>query len=195
MEEGHPMNLEDRRRLDAIQQGKRVSAQQDRSALLTGILLGIGIVGFIDETVFHQLLQWHNFYWNTDQFGRILSDGLFHIFSTLLLLWGTIRLWRSSLSWTAFNRKIIVAGILMGAGGFNFYDGIVQHAILHLHLVNEHVCVTPLSRSDTILGICRNDIPYEIVWDLVGLIVLSLGWFLWRRWSNSSLSRRPTSTL
>ncbi|MFL5628304.1 MAG: DUF2243 domain-containing protein [Ktedonobacteraceae bacterium] len=189
------MNLEDRRRLDAIQQGKRVSAQQDRSALLTGILLGIGIVGFIDETVFHQLLQWHNFYWNTDQFGRILSDGLFHIFSTLLLLWGTIRLWRSSLSWTAFNRKIIVAGILMGAGGFNFYDGIVQHAILHLHLVNEHVCVTPLSRSDTILGICRNDIPYEIVWDLVGLIVLSLGWFLWRRWSNSSLSRRPTSTL
>jgi hypothetical protein len=32
------------------------------------------------------------------------------------------------------------AGILMGAGGFNFYDGVIQHAILHFHLVNEHVC-------------------------------------------------------
>src|SRR4051794_15768185 len=42
------------------------------SPLLTGILLGIGIIGFLDEAVFHQLLQWHTFYWDTDQHGRIL---------------------------------------------------------------------------------------------------------------------------
>ena len=32
------------------------------SPVFTGILLGIGIAGFIDESVFHQLLQWHTFY-------------------------------------------------------------------------------------------------------------------------------------
>lgn len=63
------------------------------SPIFTGILLGIGIAGFIDESVFHQLLQWHAFYWATDQHGRILSDGLFHVLSTLVLLWGTLRLW------------------------------------------------------------------------------------------------------
>jgi len=63
------------------------------SPLLTGVLLGIGIIGFLDEAVFHQLLQWHAFYWATDSHGRILSDGLFHVFSTLVLLGGTFRLW------------------------------------------------------------------------------------------------------
>jgi len=45
-------------------------------------LVGIGVVGFIDETVFHQLLQWDAFYWGTSQHGRVLSDGLVHAFST-----------------------------------------------------------------------------------------------------------------
>ncbi|HMA91015.1 MAG TPA: DUF2243 domain-containing protein, partial [Burkholderiales bacterium] len=99
-----------------------------------------GIAGFLDETIFHQLLQWHAFYWATDERGRILSDGLFHLFSTLLLLLGLFYVWRGRARWIATSGSIMIAGILMGAGGFNFYDGIIQHAILHLHLVNEHVC-------------------------------------------------------
>jgi hypothetical protein len=57
---------------------------------------------------------------------------------------------------------------------------IIQHAILHLHQVNELVCLTPGSRSDTILGFCRNDIPYEIEDDLIALVVLSIGLLYWR---------------
>jgi uncharacterized membrane protein len=152
-----------------------------RSALWTGILLGIGIMGFLDETLLHQLLQWHTFYWNTDQHGRILSDGLFHAFSTLLLLWGALRLWRGHDTWASPYRYAIVAAILIGAGGFNLYDGLVQHAILHFHLVNELVCSSPASSKDTILGICRNDIPYEVVFDLIALIVLSVGIIWWQR--------------
>jgi len=72
----------------------QINRKQARSVLFTGILIGIGIAGFLDETIFHQLLQWHAFYWATDQHGRILSDGLFHLFSTLLLLWGLLRVWR-----------------------------------------------------------------------------------------------------
>ncbi|MEH7743475.1 DUF2243 domain-containing protein, partial [Neobacillus drentensis] len=30
--------------------------------LWSGFLFGIGLVAFIDEAVFHQLLHWHHFY-------------------------------------------------------------------------------------------------------------------------------------
>ncbi len=152
-----------------------------RFVFVTGIVLGIGIMAFLDETLLHQLLQWHTFYWNTDQHGRILSDGLFHAFSTLLLLWGAFRLWRGRAPWNSPSRNALVAAILIGAGSFNLYDGIVQHAIFHFHLVNELVCSSPASRRDTVLGICRNDVPYEVVFDMIALVVLSTGIVWWRR--------------
>jgi uncharacterized membrane protein len=145
------------------------------SPLVTGILLGIGIIGFLDEAIFHQILQWHTFYWDTDQHGRILSDGLFHVFSTLMLIAGTLRLWFGTLP----NGRVLLAGILIGAGGFNAYDGIVQHAFLHLHLVNEHVC--PMPQRGNSLATCHADIPFEIVWIGVGLLILVSGVVLWRR--------------
>jgi len=152
-----------------------------RSLLFTGIVLGIGIAAFLDETLLHQLLQWHAFYWYTDQHGRLLSDGLFHAFSTLLLLWGAFRLWQDRDAWDLSQRNPIFAAVLMGIGGFNLYDGIVQHLILRLHLVNELVCRSPMSQQHTFLGICMNDIPYEIVFDLIALVILSVGVFWWRR--------------
>ncbi len=162
-------------------QEPQINRRQARSVLFTGVLIGIGIVGFLDETIFHQLLQWHAFYWATDQHGRILSDGLFHLFSTLLLLWGLFRVWRGRAHWRDASGPIIIAGILMGAGGFNFYDGIIQHAILHLHLVNEHVCNLGITHGDNTLANCPQDIPYEVVWDIVGFAILALGFFFWRQ--------------
>ncbi len=78
----------------------------------------------------------------------------------------------------------------MGAGGFNFYDGIIQHAILHLHLVNEHVCTVVVPYGNNSLATCPQDTPYEIVWDIVGFLLLAIGFLLWRRsrraWQNTS---------
>jgi uncharacterized membrane protein len=147
--------------------------------IFTGGLLGIGIAGFVDESIFHQLLQWHNFYWATDERGRILSDGLFHVGSTLVLLWGALRLWFDRGSWTQIHSRAILAGILLGAGGFNTYDGVVQHVIFHLHLVNERVCRLPMA-NNSIMS-CRADIPYEVVWILIGALVLGAGVALVRR--------------
>jgi uncharacterized membrane protein len=154
---------------------------QALSILFTGILIGIGIAGFVDETLFHQLLQWHTFYWATDEHGRVLSDGFFHLFSTLLLLWGLVRVWQGRAHWRDTSGPLLVAGILMGAGGFNFYDGIIQHALLHFHLVNEHVCDIRITHGDNSLANCPQDIPYEIAWDIIGFTVLALGFLLWRR--------------
>ncbi len=30
--------------------------------VLSGVLFGLGLAAFIDETVFHQILHWHHFY-------------------------------------------------------------------------------------------------------------------------------------
>ncbi|GAC1393179.1 MAG: DUF2243 domain-containing protein [Ktedonobacteraceae bacterium] len=175
---------------ESTSQEVQANSKLARSVLFTGILIGIGVAGFVDETLFHQLLQWHAFYWATDEHGRILSDGLFHLFSTLLLLWGLLRVWQGRARWREVSGPLIVAGILMGAGGFNFYDGIIQHAILHLHLVNEHVCTVGAVYGNNSLATCPQDIPYEIVWDVIGFIVLAIGFLLWRRtrraWQNAS---------
>lgn len=49
--------------------------------LFGGFLFGLGLVAFIDETVFHQLLHWHHFYDKSTTDIGLVSDGLFHAFS------------------------------------------------------------------------------------------------------------------
>jgi uncharacterized membrane protein len=160
--------------LDPVAAGRR-----NRSILVTGILLGIGLIASIDEALFHQLLQWHTLYWGTDQRGRILSDGLLHVLSTGLLLWGTYRLWRTPDPWLGDRRGALLAAILIGAGAFNLYDGIVQHVGLHLHLVNEYVCSDP--QADNSVWGCPNDVPFEVAWIVVALALLVGGGAWWRR--------------
>jgi hypothetical protein len=48
--------------------------------LLSGLLFGVGIAAFVDETVFHQLLHWHHFYDKSTLDVGLVSDGLFHAF-------------------------------------------------------------------------------------------------------------------
>jgi uncharacterized membrane protein len=56
--------------------------------------------------------------------------------------------------------------MLMGAGGFNLYDGTIQHKLLRLHPVREDVA---------------NILPYDLAWNGVALLALLAGWWLWRR--------------
>lgn len=45
--------------------------------LWSGILFGLGLAAFIDETIFHQLLHWHHFYDKSTTEIGLISDGLF----------------------------------------------------------------------------------------------------------------------
>lgn len=159
-----------------------------RSPVLTGIILGIGIMAFVDEVIFHELLQWHSFYWHTDQHGRTLSDGLLHLASTLIILFGAFRLWQDRGSWTAARSDFILAGTVIGLGIFQLFDGIVDHAIFHLHLANEHVCAT--LNANNSFATCSNDIPYEIVWDAVGILILAAGIIWCRRLTGSDAAQQ-----
>ena len=64
-----------------------------------GLLLGLGLGGFIDGIVLHEILQWHHMVSHVDDYPtdtvaglevNVLADGFFHV-ATWLLVWaGTI---------------------------------------------------------------------------------------------------------
>jgi uncharacterized membrane protein len=99
-----------------------------------GVLTGMGIAGTLDEVVLHQLLGWHHFYDRSTPTVGLVSDGLFHLLSTTLLVIGVIQLAERRHT-TPDPPRLALAGILLGAGGFNLYDGTIQHKLLGLHQV------------------------------------------------------------
>jgi uncharacterized membrane protein len=105
----------------------------DRSLLWPAVLVGIGVAGSLDEIVLHQL-RWHHFHDRGSQAAGLIADGIFHLGSTATLVIGLVLLvqrWRTGPG----PLRQAVAGILVGAGGFNLYDGLIQHKLLGLHQV------------------------------------------------------------
>lgn len=150
------------------QGGARVDerTQAAYTLLKIGVVLGVGIAGTLDEVVLHQLLQWHNFYVHTTEFWRVVSDGVFHLFSAALLVAGAWLLWEQRHVLSRYGQgRALVAGIFLGAGGFNTFDGIVNHKVLRLHPVREGV---------------DNIWPYDVVFVGIALVLVGIGWVLWR---------------
>jgi uncharacterized membrane protein len=113
-----------------------------------GILLGLGLGGFFDGIILHQVLQWHhmltsagfppnsidNLEFNT------LWDGIFHLATYVFVLLGVILLWkRARRAHVRWSGKLLAGTILTGFGIFNLVEGIVNHHLLGLHHVNETV--------------------------------------------------------
>src|SRR4051795_11235109 len=94
-----------------------------------GVLIGVGVAGFVDETVFHQLLHWHHFYDRSTPAAGLVSDGLFHAFSFFCAV-GALFLLADLRRRHAFDRRRWWGGLLAGAGAFQLYDGTVQHKLL-----------------------------------------------------------------
>ncbi|MEU2788845.1 DUF2243 domain-containing protein [Streptomyces sp. NPDC007100] len=112
-----------------------------RSAL-SGVLTGIGTAAFIDETVFHQLLHWHHFYDRSTTDAGLVSDGLFHAGSWLAMVAGLV------LYADVRRRGTLVpmawwAGLCLGLGGFQLYDGMFQHKVLRIHQIRYGVDLAP----------------------------------------------------
>ena len=151
-----------------------------RTTVWIGAALGIGLMGALDTIVFHQFLQWHNFYVHTTDEWRIVSDGAIHTFTTTMLFIGAVWLWsrRQPVSRVATSRPFW-AGILLGAGGFQLFDGVVNHLILQLHPVREGV---------------DNPLPYDIAWNAAALLLLAAGWLLWRGADARAVAEPPPPT-
>src|SRR3954453_15779144 len=85
-----------------------------------GVLIGIGIAAFVDETVFHQLLHWHHFYDRSTPDVGLVSDGLFHAFGFVAVVAGLFLLADLRRRQALVVRRW-VGGLLLGAGGFQVY--------------------------------------------------------------------------
>ncbi|UMG94064.1 DUF2243 domain-containing protein [Nocardioides sp. TF02-7] len=142
----------------------------------SGLLYGVGLGGFVDGIVLHQILQWHHMVSHVDDYPtttvaglevNTLADGFFHLVTWVFVLAGSItaiHAWRSGRlapSWS-FHFGLVLAGW----GVFNVVEGLVDHQILGVH----HV---------------RDDLGGPLAWDLgflaFGVLLIVGGWALHRR--------------
>jgi uncharacterized membrane protein len=148
------------------------TGRRDGSSLLwPGVLVGIGIAGTLDEVILHQLLGWHHFYDRSTATVGLVSDGIFHLFSTAVLVLGAIQLVERRRT-SPDPPRIALAGILLGAGCFNLYDGTIQHKLLRLHQVRPAA---------------PNDLPYDLAYLAIAAALALSGALLLRR------TRQPTT--
>ncbi|WP_258723737.1 DUF2243 domain-containing protein [Cellulomonas sp. NS3] len=138
--------------------------QDTRRSLGAGAVIGVGLMAAVDEIVFHQLLGWHHFYDRSTSDVALLSDGVLHAVELVLLVGGFF-LVADLQRRRALSRGFLRAGLLIGAGGFQLFDGLVDHKVLRVHQVRYGV--------DTL--------PYDLAWNGFGALVLVTGLVLLRR--------------
>jgi uncharacterized membrane protein len=120
--------------------------------LTAGIVLGVGLGGFADGIVLHQIAQWHNMGSavlppvTLEAMSRnMVWDGLFHLAMWIVTLIGVSMLWQSARSRTAPRSAAVFVGeLLVGWGGFNLVEGVIDHHLLALHHVRDMPAHVPI---------------------------------------------------
>lgn len=115
-------------------------------SLSPGVLLGIGLGGFVDGIVLHQILQWHHMLTSAgyppDSVPNLnintLFDGLFHATTWIAIAIGLMLLHRAIRAGQAWSGKRLLGGMGIGWGSFNLVEGVVDHHMLGLHHVKEN---------------------------------------------------------
>jgi uncharacterized membrane protein len=143
---------------------------EDRPLVSAGLLLGIGMGGFVDGIVFHQILQLHNMLSAKRPPDTLVNiqvnmvwDGLFHAFTWATTAVGLLLLFRAArrpgVNWSG---RILLGSSLAGWGLFNLVEGVIDHHLLHVHHVVERLGVS--------------------IWDWAflgsGVALLASGWWL-----------------
>ena len=139
------------------------STETGRS-MLSGALTGIGVAAFVDEAVFHQLLHWHHFYDRSTPDVALVSDGLFHAFGWFAIVGGLFLLADLRRRGSLFGIRWWAA-LLFGLGGFQLYDGTIQHKLLGLHQIRYHVVIW----------------PYDLAWNVLAVVAIVAGLVLLQR--------------
>jgi uncharacterized membrane protein len=129
--------------------GPPARPETTRSPIAPALVLGVGLGGFVDGIVLHQILQWHHMLTATDSYPattvngletNTLADGLFHVSTWIFVAVG------STLLVGAWRRRRIappwrfhVGLLLAGWGLFNVVEGLIDHHLLRIHHVRDDV--------------------------------------------------------
>ena len=149
--------------------------RQTGNSIWPGIILGLGMGGFIDGITLHQIAQWHNMgsailppTTMEAMKQNMLWDGLFHLATLLLCIAGCYLLLRDARSGRPLPSMTGFTGLLfLGWGMFNLVEGIVDHHLLELHHVRDMPVHVP-----------------QLDWLFLavgGVGFMVLGWILFRR--------------
>ena len=115
--------------------------------VLPGVLLGIGLGGFVDGIVLHQILQWHHMLTtegccpSTSVAGledNTLADGFFHAATWAVVVAGStlaVRAWQRGEFAPPWRSHFGAA--LLGWGLFNVVEGLIDHQLLGIHHVRD----------------------------------------------------------
>lgn len=139
-----------------------------------GVLLGIGLGGFVDGIVLHQIAQWHNMLsarvppiTMDAMVLNMRADGYFHAAVLMFTLAGIWSLYRAARQGASFPPERWFLGLLIiGWGVFNLVEGAINHHLLQLH----HVRDVPIHLP-----------AYDYAFLLIGGFgLIALGWLLTR---------------
>ena len=136
-------------------------------------MLGIGMGGFFDGILLHQILQWHNLLSTVlppttlnAMHTNMLWDGLFHASVWIATLVGIILIWTGAQRTAELPSAAWLIGLMLaGWGIFNIAEGLISHHILGIHHVREWG-PNPL---------------WDYSFLLSGPLLIGLGWLLTRR--------------
>ena len=175
---------------------RQTTATPTRGIGLPGIILGIGLGGFIDGILLHQVLQWHHMLTSTDTDNvgidtyspdtvhglqiNTVWDGLFHTFTWLAVLVGLGllysrlthargRVWASQVLW---------GWILVGWGLFNLVEGVIDHHLLGIHHVRGG----------------DNQLWWDLGFLALGAVLVAGGWLLQRSAAPATAQPSPDTT-
>jgi uncharacterized membrane protein len=160
--------------MTAITERRYDSSEQRTHPRLPGILLGIGLGGFVDGILLHQILQWHHMLSDTRQHpittvagleANTLWDGLFHAATWVAVAIGIYILWKRTSNWRRpISGRSLLGWMLVGWGMFNTVEGIVDHHILTIHHVRE----------------TGNQTGWDLAFLAFGALLITGGWVLTR---------------
>jgi uncharacterized membrane protein len=167
------------------------SAATAPAPLVPGLLLGLGLGGFVDGIVLHQILQWHHMLTATDRYpsstiagleANTFADGLFHAATWVLVsvgAWLAIKAWQQGR--IAPPWRLHVGLLLVGWGGFNLLEGVVDHHLLEVHHVRDDV---------------SSPLPWDLGFLVLGVLLVTGGLVLVRsgRRIGSAAESTPAST-
>lgn len=145
-----------------------------RPLIAAGTLLGIGMGGFADGILFHQILQLHNMlsakYPRTgvDAATAVVNieinmfwDGLFHALTWSMTAIGLALLWRAVRRRDVpLSTRTLVGSMSMGWGVFNLVEGLIDHGLLGIHHVVE--------AGNHLLG--------DVLFLASGVVLILVGW-------------------
>lgn len=132
------------------------------------LVLGIGLGGFFDGIVFHQILQWHHMISSRTPPETVSNlqlntffDGLFHGTTWLVTVVGLWLLLRAKGERGRSDvDRVLTGGVLAGWGLFNLTEGVADHYLLGIH----HVRPGP------------DEALYDLAFLIWGAVFLIVGW-------------------